>query len=110
MIIQGNKILKYSKKVLENMPDDWLYLTTHRLDMYDETLAKTQFLEHFEALFNANNYEPAVLYDLPTAYDYIRLGHPLSCLLEWVLASLHRLPSENVISFSSKTAPILAIT
>tara|TARA_B110000003_G_scaffold71464_1_gene72795 strand:+ start:194 stop:2047 length:1854 start_codon:yes stop_codon:yes gene_type:complete len=109
MIIQGNKILKYSKKVLENMPDDWLYLTTHRLDMYDETLAKTQFLEHFEALFNANNYEPAVLYDLPTAYDYIRLGHPLSCLLEWVLASLHRLPSENVISFSSKTAPILAI-
>ena len=107
--MEDNKLLNYSKKVLENMPNDWLCLTTHRLDMYDETLAKTQFLEQFEALFNANNYESSALHDLPTAYDYIRLGHPLSCLLEWVLASLHKLPSDNVISFSSKTVPILAI-
>jgi cystathionine beta-lyase/cystathionine gamma-synthase len=46
---------------------------------------------------------------LPTAYDYIRLGHPLSCILEWAIAHLNNLKPNNVISFSSKTIPILAI-
>ena len=102
-------MITYIKGVLENMPNGWLSLTTHRLDIYDEKLAKTQFLEQFEALFNANNFESSALNELPTAYDYIRLGHPLSCVLEWVIANLHHLEPNNVISFSSKTAPILAI-
>ena len=46
---------------------------------------------------------------MPTAYDYIRLGHPLSCLLEWVIAKLNNLKSDNIISFGSKTIPVLAI-
>ena len=107
--MEDNQMLDYIKAVLENMPAGWLSLTTHRLDIYDEKLAKTQFLEQFEILFNANNSDLSALNELPTAYDYIRLGHPLSCLLEWVVASLHRLKPENVISFSSKTTPILAI-
>jgi len=37
------------------------------------------------------------------------LGHPLSCVLEWSIAGLNHLPAKNVISFGSKTAPILAI-
>ena len=37
------------------------------------------------------------------------MGHPLSCLLEWSIAGLNNLPAEHVISFGSKTAPILAI-
>ena len=102
-------MLDYIKDVVENMPDDWLNLTTHRLDIYDEKFAKTQFLEQFEILFNDNNSESLALHELPTAYDYIRLGHPLSCVLEWGIAKLHHLKPENVISFSSKTAPILAI-
>ena len=36
-----NKMLNYIKDVLENMPAGWLNLTTHRLDIYDEKLAKT---------------------------------------------------------------------
>ena len=107
--MEDNKILNYIKDVLGNMPTDWLSITTHRLDIYDEKLAKTQFLETIERLFNENNSELAALNNLPTAYDYIRLGHPLSCLLEWGIAKLHQLKSKNVISFSSKTVPILAI-
>ena len=107
--MEDNIILNYIKKVLENMPKAWFNLTTHRLDIYDEKLAKTQFLEQFEILFNENNFEASALNELPTAYDYIRLGHPLSCILEWVIANLNNLKPNNVISFSSKTIPILAI-
>jgi cystathionine beta-lyase/cystathionine gamma-synthase len=107
--MEDNKILNYIENVLENMPAGWLSLTTHRLDIFDEKLAKTQFLTQFEALFNANNAETAALNELPTAYDYIRLGHPLSCVLEWTIAKLQHLKPENVISFSSKTTPVLAI-
>lgn len=104
-----DKILNYIKAVLEHMPGDWLNLTTHRLDIYNESLAKTQFLNEFEILYQSNNTEPSALKALPTAYDYIRLGHPLSCVLEWTLAKLHHLKSENVISFSSHTMPVLAV-
>ncbi len=107
--MEDNKMLNYIKDVLENMPTGWLGLTTHRLDIYDEKLAKIQFLEQFEILFNDNNSESSALSELPTAYDYIRLGHPLSCILEWVIANLHHLKPESVISFSSKTVPILAV-
>lgn len=102
-------MLNYIKEVLQNMPTGWLSTTTHRLDIYDEKLAKTQFLEQFETLFNDNNAEPSALSALPTAYDYIRLGHPLSCILEWGIAKLNSLKPEDVISFSSKTVPVLAI-
>lgn len=91
------------------MPSDWLGLTTHRLDIYEEELAKTQFLDEFENLYQANNSESAALYKLPTAYDYIRLGHPLSCVLEWGIAGLQELDPEQLISFSSKTIPILSV-
>jgi len=107
--MDNNKRLNYIKEVLKNMPTGWLSITTHRLDIYDEKLAKTQFLEQFEALYDGNNSESAALSELPTAYDYIRLGHPLSCVLEWAIAKANNLKSENVISFSSKTVPILAI-
>ena len=104
-----NSIVGYLKKVLENAPKEWLSLTTHRLDIYEEKLAKTQFLEQFENLFNNNNSKTKALSQLPTAYDYIRLGHPLSCVLEWAIAQLQNLKPENVISFSSATMPLLAI-
>ena len=107
--MQENKMLNYIKNVLENMPKDWLNLTTHRLDIYNEELAKTDFLNQFEELFKENNSEISALTNLPTAYDYIRLGHPLSCVLEWAIANLNNTKAENVISFSSKTIPILAI-
>ena len=92
--MQDNKTLKYIHDVLENMPNDWRNLTTHRLDIYDEKLAKTQFLEQFENLFQNSNSEAAALYELPTAYDYIRLGHPLSCILEWTIGNLNNQKSE----------------
>jgi cystathionine beta-lyase/cystathionine gamma-synthase len=107
--MEDNKVLKYIKDVLENMPSGWLHTTTHRLDIYEEKLAKTEFLDQFEILFKDNNSQASTLNALPTAYDYIRLGHPLSCVLEWVIANLNTLKAENVISFSSKTIPVLAI-
>ena len=39
-----NKIIEYTRNLLNNTPDDWIKLTTHRLDIYDEKLAKNQFL------------------------------------------------------------------
>lgn len=107
--MQENNVLNYIQKVLENMPADWLKLTTHRLDIYREELAKTEFLEQFEKLYLNNNSETLALAALPTAYDYIRLGHPLSTVLEWAIAKLNNLKPENVISFSSVTIPILAV-
>ncbi len=107
--MKDNKVKNYIKEVVENMPSDWLGLTTHRLDIYDESLAKTQFLDQLETLYNASNAKTSSLQILPTAYDYIRLGHPLSCLLEWGIAKTHNLKPENVISFASKTVPVLAI-
>jgi cystathionine beta-lyase/cystathionine gamma-synthase len=107
--MKDNKMLNYIKEVLKNMPAGWLNTTTHRLDIYDEKLAKTQFLDQFEALYNDNNSESSALNALPTAYDYIRLGHPLSCILEWGIAKINNIKPENAISFSSKTVPILAV-
>ena len=59
--MKANKIINYIKDVLENMPTGWLNLTTHRLDIYDEKLAKTQFLNQFEVLFNDANSDASAL-------------------------------------------------
>ncbi|HPE84015.1 MAG TPA: PLP-dependent transferase [Aequorivita sp.] len=107
--MHDNNMLNYLKEVLKNMPADWLNLTTHRLDIYNENLAKIEFLEQFENLYKANNAETAALEKLPTAYDYIRLGHPLSSVLEWGIAKLNNTAPNNIISFSSKTVPVLSI-
>jgi cystathionine beta-lyase/cystathionine gamma-synthase len=107
--MKDNPVLPYIQEVLKNMPVSWLSTTTHRLDIYNEKLAKTQFLEQFESLYNANNTTTEALDNLSTAYDYIRLGHPLSCVLEWAIAKLNHLKADDVISFASKTTPILAV-
>lgn len=107
--MEDQKILNYLKDIIHNMPADWLNLTTHRLDIYNEDLAKTQFLDEFEILYKNNISDTATLSKLPTAYDYIRLGHPLSCVLEWGIAHLNHFKPKSVISFSSKTIPILAV-
>ena len=103
------KMQNYLKEVLGNVPKDWLNLTTHRLDIYNEKYAKFEFLEQFENLFNERNSDLSALQKLPTAYDYIRLGHPLSSILEWSIAKLHDLKPACVISFSSQIIPVLAI-
>ena len=107
--MESNKMLNYIKEVLVNMPAGWLNLTTHRLDIYDESLAKTQFLDQFEVLYNSDNANSEALSELPTAYDYIRLGHPLSSILEWGIAKSNNLNAKNIISFGSQITPILAI-
>ena len=107
--MQDPKMLSYIEEVLKNMPTDWLKLTTHRLDIYDESLAKTQFIDQFEALYKAQNSDTSALSELPTAFDYIRLGHPLSSILEWGIAHVHDLKPEQVIAFSSQTMPVLAV-
>lgn len=91
---------------INNMPSEWVRLTTHRLDIYNESLAKVEFLEKFENVIERANGD---LNQLPTAFDYIRLGHPLSCVLEWAIAKENNLRAESVISFSSQTMPILAV-
>lgn len=93
-------------QTINSMPKDWLTLTTHRLDIYNENLAKTEFLQKFEELSKQGEKD---LNQLPTAFDYIRLGHPLSSLLEWAIAKENNLNAESVISFSSQTMPILAV-
>ncbi len=98
------------KLTLSNMPSDWLRLTTHRLDIYNESLAKVEFLEKFEkVILGSSDSLSEKLKNLPTAFDYIRLGHPLSCLLEWAIAKKKSLDVESVISFSSQTMPILSV-
>jgi cystathionine beta-lyase/cystathionine gamma-synthase len=104
-----SNISAFLTSVIQNMPEDWLSLTTHRLDIYNEAQAKTEFLSRFENLLDTQNTQKEVLSELPTAYDYIRLGHPLSSVLEWALAESLGLNADQVISFSSMTMPILAV-
>ncbi|PTX60672.1 Cys/Met metabolism PLP-dependent enzyme [Kordia periserrulae] len=107
--MESNTLLTFIKNVLRNKPSNWTRLTTHRLDIYTEKLAKVEFLEQFENLYLANDFSAHTLNELPTAYDYIRLGHPLSCVLEWTIAKLNGLKPEHVISFQSDTVPVMAI-
>jgi cystathionine beta-lyase/cystathionine gamma-synthase len=107
--MKDSRMKQFISNIIENTPADWLKLTTHRLDIYNEELAKFEFLDHFEKLYKENNAESSALEQLPTAYDYIRLGHPLSSVLEWTVAQLLKLNPENVISFSSRTMPVLAV-
>ena len=113
MIMNYENVRNNIEVILECMPSDWIRLTTHRLDIYDESQAKTQFLEQLENLLASGETDKEVLKkkmkNLPTAFDYIRLGHPLSCVLEGVVAKAKSLNSENVISFSSKTMPAFAV-
>lgn len=102
-------MLDYINRVLENMPAEWLSLTTHRLDIYNEALAKTEFLAELEKLYKTNMADSTSLAQLPTAYDYIRLGHPLSSVLEWSIAKVLDIESNRVVSFSSRSIGLLAI-
>ncbi len=102
-------MLNFLTEVLKNQPNDWLRLTTHRLDIYNEELAKSEFLVKLDSLYANGSVCEAELSNLPTAYDYIRLGHPLSSVLEWAIGKLNKLPPSNVISFASQTMPIMAI-
>jgi cystathionine beta-lyase/cystathionine gamma-synthase len=109
---KGNT-MNFIKNVLENMPTDWLTLTTHRLDIYQEERAKFHFLDEMKKLDTELQDDKEAfrkgLKELPTAYDYIRLGHPLSSVLEWTISESKSLNEDCVISFSSQTMPILAI-
>lgn len=96
-------------QILEEAPQDWLALTTHRLDIYNEEKAKIEFMEAFEDLVESDQISQASLSELPTAYDYIRLGHPLSSVLEWYFAKKSGLQTEAIISFQSRTMPLMAI-
>ncbi|WP_227551318.1 PLP-dependent transferase [Kangiella sp. HZ709] len=102
-------MLNFLTEVLKDQPNDWLRLTTHRLDIYNEELAKSEFLVKLDSLYANGSVTETELSNLPTAYDYIRLGHPLSSVLEWAIGKLNNLAANNVISFASQTMPILAI-
>jgi len=95
--------------LLDNVPESWVELTTHRLDIYDEDHAKSQFISQLQTLLSSGKASQKSLEMLPTAYDYIRLGHQLSSVLEWVIAEINDISSEQVITFTSRTMPILAI-
>ena len=104
-----NSVFDAIKALLHNVPQEWLDLTTHRLDIYNESEAKSEFLDELKKLVAAGKANTSQLDGLPTAYDYIRLGHQLSSVLEWVLAEINQVPDDQVISFASKTMPLLAL-
>ena len=107
--MKDQRVLRFLKDVLVHMPPDWLHLTTHRLDIYDEARAKSQFLDLFSELYAQESSLEDSLQKLPTAFDYIRLGHPLSCVLEWAIAKQYNVSADHVIAFSSQTIPVMAI-
>ena len=107
--MKDERLRNFLKDVLVSMPLDWLNLTTHRLDIYDESRAKTQFIDQFSELYTSESIHNESLQKLPTAFDYIRLGHPLSCVLEWAIAKQYNVVADRVITFSSQTIPLMAI-
>lgn len=107
--MNSSAVRSYTSSLIENMPSDWLKLTTHRLDIYDESAAKSGFISELESLFKVQDSTKNKLAELPTAYDYIRLGHPLSCILEWYYSKGLNVDPSRVISFDSATAPVIAV-
>ena len=97
------------EQILTHMPLEWTTLTTHRLDIYDESKAKLQFVEQLQVLMEKGIVTQETLANLPTAYDYVRLGHQLSSVLEWALGNLYGVSTGQVISFASRTMPLLAL-
>lgn len=104
-----NTIQTTIAQILEHMPAEWATLTTHRLDIYDESKAKVQFVERLQTLMREGQVTQSTLAELPTAYDYVRLGHQLSSVLEWAIGTHFGFETEQVISFASKTMPLLSI-
>lgn len=96
-------------QILENIPRGWLEMTTHRLDIYDEDQAKTEFLVELQKKAASGDLSEAALNQLPTAFDYIRLGHQLSSILEWALGETNAVAPEQVITFDSWTMPLQAV-
>ena len=76
-------------KIIKEMPNDWLTLTTHRLDIYDESRAKVQFIEELLKLVSNDGISQQTLSQLPSAFDYVRLGHQLSSVYEWGVGQIH---------------------
>ena len=97
------------RNLLNKLPKSWVELTTHRLDIYNESEAKSEFLHELKKLILNEGYSSEGLEQLPTAYDYIRLGHQLSSLLEWVTAEINNVSDDQVITFASQTMPILSL-
>ena len=97
------------KDLINLLPKSWVELTTHRLDIYNESEAKSEFLVELKKMLLSGNYSANDLDQLPTAYDYIRLGHQLSSLLEWVIAEINNVSDDRVITFASRTMPLLSI-
>ena len=97
------------KKILPYLPQEWAELTTHRLDIYDESKAKTEFTQAFAALLASGDADPQSLSSLPTAFDYVRLGHQLSSVLEWALAQINGVTFDEAITFASRTMPLMAV-
>lgn len=106
---QANSIISSLTSIIASMPNDWLSLTTHRLDIYDESQAKKQFVEQLVDLVEANKLSKESLERLPTAFDYVRLGHQLSSVYEWGIAQINDLQAEQVISFASQTMSLFAV-
>ena len=97
------------RHLLQHIPDDWVTLTTHRLDIYDESQAKVEFVDSLERQIEKTDLSVDDLNQLPTAYDYVRLGHQLSSVLEWFVAKVHDVAPTQVIAFASKTMPLLSV-
>lgn len=107
--MKNHQLKAFLEQLIQNTPSDWLKLTTHRLDIYNEARAKFEFLEQLELVFNRGEFNEAELAKLPTAYDYIRLGHPLSSVLEWSIAKELGFKPDDLIAFASETMALMAI-
>ncbi len=103
------KFLDSIRDLLKKYPQSWVDLTTHRLDIYNESEAKSEFLAELKKLVSSGEYSSNDLEQLPTAYDYIRLGHQLSSLLEWVVSEINHVSVDKVVAFASHTMPILSL-
>lgn len=109
MTLHSSNVISTLATIIASMPDDWLTLTTHRLDMYDESQAKNQFIDGLVCRVEEGNVSPESLQKLPTAFDYVRLGHQLSSVYEWGIAMINDLEARRVISFASKTMSLFSV-
>ena len=98
---------KQLAKILSNVPKSWLGTTFPNDSRF---VGRDWFLQEMDNILSAPSrevYESELARMFPT--DYVRLGSPLSCLLEVVRSKEMGLPARNVFSFSSPNLPLISV-
>ena len=82
------------RDLLKTLPKSWVELTTHRLDIYNESEAKSEFLVELKKLLLSEEYSSNTLEQLPRLMITFDWG--INCLAYWNGSWLKSIKSQMI--------------